>query len=46
MLEIVEKMKTVAGKSWQGLNLTSRVKEMPLPNEVKEQVIFYLESTL
>ena len=46
MLEIVEKMKTVASESGGGLNLMGRVNEMPLPNEVKEQVIFYLESTL
>ena len=46
MLEIVDKMKSVAVKNWGGLNLTDRVREMPLPNEVKEQVIYYLEGTL
>ena len=46
MLEIVDKMKSVAVKNLGGLNLTDRVREMPLPNEVKEQVIYYLEGTL
>ncbi len=45
MIEIVEKMKAVATSSWSGMTLIDKVSGMSLPNEVKEQVISYLEET-
>tara|TARA_B100000927_G_scaffold291562_1_gene294432 strand:+ start:4369 stop:5340 length:972 start_codon:yes stop_codon:yes gene_type:complete len=45
MIEIVEKMKAVATSNWSGMTLIDKVGGMSLPNEVKEQVISYLEET-
>jgi DNA repair exonuclease SbcCD nuclease subunit len=46
MDEIVEKMKKVASESRNGATLLDRVREMQVPQEVKEQVISYLEENL
>ena len=45
MVEIVDKMKAVATDKWSGKTLIDKVREMPLSNEVREQVISYLEDT-
>lgn len=43
MDDIVEKMRAVASASRSGASLLERVKEMPLAEQVREQVILYLE---
>jgi len=46
MVEIVDKMKSLAKDKWDSLSLKERVLETKnIPNEVKETVLFYLEET-
>ena len=44
MEEIVEKMKSVVTEGWAGKSLIDKVREMKIPNDVKEQAILYLET--
>jgi DNA repair exonuclease SbcCD nuclease subunit len=43
MEDIVEKMRALSKSGWDSMSLGDKVREMALPNEVKEQVLLYLE---
>lgn len=46
MEEIVEKMKSISTSGWDSMSLGDKVREMTIPNEVKEQVLLYLEEVI